>query len=131
MPWTLTGSAALPLLLHSLRRPAGAVQLRTAISERFGVEVPATAALDFPNVLALADFVAQRLAPSSRQSSAGQLATAVSLEAAWSNCSGEVWFSTRMPAARHTSRLPSAGLRHYSVAQTMPRPSVVQSLEMQ
>lgn len=41
----------------------GAVQLRNAVSERFGVELPATAALDFPTPSALAGFVAQGLAP--------------------------------------------------------------------
>lgn len=57
------------------------------------MEVPATAALDFPTVLALAGFVARSLAPSSQQSSAGQLATAVSLDAAWSDSSGEPCFA--------------------------------------
>lgn len=37
----------------------GAVQLRNAISERFGVELPATAALDFPTSAALASHIAQ------------------------------------------------------------------------
>ena len=37
----------------------GAVQLRNAISERFGVELPATAALAFPTAAALASHIAQ------------------------------------------------------------------------
>lgn len=37
----------------------GAVQLRNAISERFGVELPATAALDFPTGSALATHIAK------------------------------------------------------------------------
>ena len=41
----------------------GAVQLRNAITERFGVELPPTAALDFPTVLALAGFVARAWPP--------------------------------------------------------------------
>lgn len=39
----------------------GAVQLRNTISERFGVELPATAALDFPTPAVLSAFVAQGL----------------------------------------------------------------------
>jgi len=35
----------------------GAVQLRNAIAERFGVELPATAALDFPTSFALATHI--------------------------------------------------------------------------
>lgn len=52
------------------------------------MELPATAALDFPTVLALAGYVAQSLGGAAEQSSAGALATAVSLDAAWSDCSG-------------------------------------------
>ena len=37
----------------------GAVQLRNAISERFGVELPATAALDFPTSAALAKHIGE------------------------------------------------------------------------
>lgn len=66
----------------------GAVQLRNAITERFGVELPPTAALDFPTVLALACFVAQSVAPA-----AGALAAPLGgLEldrSAWSEFSGE------------------------------------------
>lgn len=67
---------------------AGAVQLRNAITEQFGVELPATAALDFPTVLALAGYVAQSLGGAAKQNSAVALATVVSLDAAWSDCSG-------------------------------------------
>lgn len=68
---------------------AGAVQLRNAITERFGVELPATAALDFPTVLALAGYVAQSLAPATMQGALGALAAAVSLSAVWSEGSGK------------------------------------------
>ncbi|PSC74792.1 Polyketide synthase [Micractinium conductrix] len=46
----------------------GVVQLRNAITERFGVEVPPTVALDFPTISALAGFVAQTIAPLSKRS---------------------------------------------------------------
>lgn len=37
--------------------PPGSVQLRNMLIERFGVELPATAALDFPTVTALAEHI--------------------------------------------------------------------------
>lgn len=52
------------------------------------MELPATAALDFPTVLALAGYVAQSLGGAAKQNSAVALATVVSLDAAWSDCSG-------------------------------------------
>ena len=76
-----------PALLY----PAGAVQLRNSITERFGVELPATAALDFPTVLALAGFVAQSVAPAA--AAEGALASADAFGAewdAWSDYSGDM-----------------------------------------
>ena len=70
--------------------PAGAVQLRNAITERFGVELPPTAALDFPTVKALAGFVAQSVAPASAAAGSGAaLAPPAGFELdAWSDYSG-------------------------------------------
>lgn len=42
----------------------GAVQLRNAIGERFGTELPATAALDFPTAATLAGYLFRASAPS-------------------------------------------------------------------
>lgn len=42
---------------------SGAVQLRNAVNEQFGIELPATAALDFPTTSALADFLVKSIAP--------------------------------------------------------------------
>lgn len=42
----------------------GAVQLRNAVSERFGTELPATAALDFPTAATLAGYLLRSSAPS-------------------------------------------------------------------
>ena len=53
----------------------GAVQLRNAISERFGVELPATAALDFPTGSALATHIAKETGVSV----AGQSTSVVSI----------------------------------------------------
>lgn len=52
-------SAEDPLMASGLDS-LGAVQLRNAIAERFGVELPATAALDFPTPSALASHVASQ-----------------------------------------------------------------------
>ncbi len=41
----------------------GAVELRNAVSAKFGVALPATVAFDFPTTKALALFVAQSLRP--------------------------------------------------------------------
>ena len=41
----------------------GAVDLRNAVAAEFGVDLPATAAFDYPTVAALAAFVAQQAAP--------------------------------------------------------------------
>jgi hypothetical protein len=43
--------------------PIGAVELRNAVSAKFGTELPATATFDHPTIAALAAFVATRLAP--------------------------------------------------------------------
>lgn len=80
------------------------------------MELPATAALDFPTVLALAGYVAQSLAPATEQSSPGALGAAVSLSAVWSEGSGKTGrrfhvcavprcFATR---ALHTARTSCA-----------------------
>ena len=44
-------------------RTTGAVELRNAVSGRFGVELPATMTFDYPTVAAMASFLAARLAP--------------------------------------------------------------------
>jgi Phosphopantetheine attachment site len=41
----------------------GAVDLRNAVAAEFGVDLPATAAFDYPTVAALAAFVSQQAAP--------------------------------------------------------------------
>ena len=46
------------------------------MTERFGLELPPTAALDYPTVLALAAFVAQNVAPVAAAGSGGALAVA-------------------------------------------------------
>ncbi len=42
----------------------GAVDLRNAIGSKFGIEVPATAAFDYPTASALAGHISARVAPS-------------------------------------------------------------------
>ncbi len=66
----------------------GAVQLRNQIAERFGVELPATAALDFPTVLALAGFVAQSVAPASAATGSGVVPFGGLELDSWSDYSG-------------------------------------------
>lgn len=39
----------------------GAVQLRSSLSERFGLDLPATLALDYPSALGLARYISQRI----------------------------------------------------------------------
>ncbi len=41
----------------------GAVELRNAVSEKFGIELPATVTFDYPTAADLARFVMQRSAP--------------------------------------------------------------------
>ena len=74
---------------HTPMPAAGVVQLRNAITHRFGVEVPATVALDFPTISALAGFVAQKIAPLSKRNNSAPLASLSSLSSDWSTCSGE------------------------------------------
>ena len=42
----------------------GAVDLRNALVRRFGLELPATATIDFPTIAAMAQHIAVRIAPS-------------------------------------------------------------------
>lgn len=71
--------------------PAGAIQLRNALGQEFGVDLPPTAALDFPTVLSLANFVAQKTHGSG--SRAAMTAISDSLTAGsddlWDSVSGE------------------------------------------
>ena len=71
-----------------MRGVAGAVQLRNAITERFGIELPPTAALDFPTVQALAGYVVQSVAPASAASLALHAGTFDLEKSYWSDCSG-------------------------------------------
>lgn len=41
---------------------AGAVELKNAVSSKFGIELPATVTFDYPSTVALATFVASRMA---------------------------------------------------------------------
>ena len=41
----------------------GAVELRNSVSAKFGVELPATVTFDHPSVVALAEYVAAKVAP--------------------------------------------------------------------
>lgn len=41
---------------------AGAVELKNAVSSKFGIELPATVTFDYPSTAALATFVASRMA---------------------------------------------------------------------
>ena len=43
--------------------PAGAVELRNNLSSRFNLELPSTVIFDYPNVKALAGFIASRQSP--------------------------------------------------------------------
>ena len=43
--------------------PAGAVELKNAVSAKFGVELPATVTFDYPSTAALAGFLATRMTP--------------------------------------------------------------------
>ena len=54
----------------------GAVELRNAVSAKFGFELPATATFDHPTVAALATFVAARLAPPGQAAAAPATAPA-------------------------------------------------------
>lgn len=85
------------LSVASAAHAAGAIQLRNAITERFGVELPVTAALDFPTITALAAFVAQSLAPAATQSSTGVLVAAANLAASVTDELGE----QRLPCKPH------------------------------
>ena len=42
----------------------GAVELRNAIGGKFGIDLPATAAFDYPTASALAAYISARMAPS-------------------------------------------------------------------
>ena len=42
----------------------GAVELKNAIGSKFGIDLPATAAFDYPTASALADYIEVRMAPS-------------------------------------------------------------------
>ena len=48
-----------------------AVELRNAVNERYGVELPATITFDYPTIGDLADYLAQCTAPSAMQASVG------------------------------------------------------------
>ena len=97
------------------------------MTERFGVELPPTAALDYPTVLALAGFVAQNVAPTAAggSGSAGALAAAgagLELdESYWSDYSGEQITSGQMGDAGCCllGSVP-AGMRWYSWLSTGP-----------
>lgn len=41
----------------------GAVELRNAVALEFDVDIPATAALDYPTIMSLAAFISSQLAP--------------------------------------------------------------------
>ena len=60
--------AALPLMEAGLDS-IGAVELRNAVSAKYGVELPATITFDYPNVGKLAQYLAAKIAPSSMQAS--------------------------------------------------------------
>ena len=49
----------------------GAVELRNALQSRFGVQLPATAVIDYPSVDALSAFLATVVAPTAPAASAG------------------------------------------------------------
>lgn len=49
----------------------GAVELRNAVNERYGVELPATITFDYPTIGDLAHYLAQRTAPSAMQAAMG------------------------------------------------------------
>ena len=60
--------AALPLMEAGLDS-IGAVELRNAVSAKYGIELPATVTFDYPNVGELAQYLAAKTAPSSMQAS--------------------------------------------------------------
>ena len=64
--------AALPLMEAGLDS-IGAVELRNAVSAKYGVELPATVTFDYPSIDELAQHVAAKTAPSSMQASVGEL----------------------------------------------------------
>lgn len=55
----------------------GSVELRSQVSQRFGIALPATLAFDYPTVQALAEFIAPQLAPAS---SLGRTSTVLPLK---------------------------------------------------
>ena len=57
----------------------GAVELRNAVSAKFGVALPATVAFDFPTTKALALFVAQSLRPPEPAPAASQVGLLIRL----------------------------------------------------
>ena len=91
---------------------AGVVQLRNAITERFGVEVPPTVALDFPTISALAGFVAQTIAPLSKRSDSPPLNFPSNLSRDQSTCPGEAHARTKYIP---TSALPSCLLHQHTL----------------
>jgi Phosphopantetheine attachment site len=60
--------------------PTGAVELRNAVSAKFGTELPATATFDHPTVAALATFVATRLAPPGQAAAVAPAAAPASVQ---------------------------------------------------
>jgi Phosphopantetheine attachment site len=60
--------------------PIGAVELRNAVSAKFGTELPATATFDHPTVAALATFVATRLAPPGQAAAVAPAAAPASVQ---------------------------------------------------
>lgn len=71
------------IICDSAVASAGAVELRNAVTAKFGVELPATVTFDYPTVAALAGFVASRIAadpaPGAQQPAAPTAAAAASL----------------------------------------------------
>ena len=63
---------ALPLMEAGLDS-IGAVELRNAVSAKYGVELLATVTFDYPTIGELAQYLAAKTAPSRMQASVGEL----------------------------------------------------------
>jgi acyl carrier protein len=97
----------------------GAVQLRNSVAERFAVELPATAALDFPTPSALAGFVAQGLAPAGGTAAAPRYADVASFsddEAGGAGITEVLGLSCVYPGQAGAAGSGAAGFWHSALA---------------
>lgn len=77
----------------------GAVELRNSVSAKFGVELPATVTFDHPSVVALAEYVAAKVAPQQTVVLHPQTMTVADLGAPARQASPEILYIQRKASA--------------------------------